>query len=161
MWLIIFDHFQIRKFIRDHSMSAKKLVGGVRRWLFLLIYSTIYADIGGWVDLKKPKTCLRNTWMVPNQGSASKQKDWTLVIHKCYGSKNLNILQHNWTNTTIHLRRNVINVNRKHLKRIGVKTLHPFDVLFIDSMGSFNNYVDQILPNFDHLLPSRGQQRTF
>ena len=24
---------------------------------FLLIYSTIYADVGGWVGLKKPKTC--------------------------------------------------------------------------------------------------------
>ena len=41
-------------------------MGGVRKWHFLLIYSTIYADIGGWVGLKKQKTCWRNTWMVPN-----------------------------------------------------------------------------------------------
>ena len=27
----------------------------VRKWQVLLIYSTIYADIGGWVGLKKPK----------------------------------------------------------------------------------------------------------
>ena len=34
---------------RDHSSitSAKKWVGGVRKWQFLLIYSTIYADVGG------------------------------------------------------------------------------------------------------------------
>jgi hypothetical protein len=31
-------------------------VGGVRKWQFFLIYSTIYAVVGGWVDLKKPKT---------------------------------------------------------------------------------------------------------
>ena len=44
---------------RDHSSitSAKRWVGGVRKWHFLLIYSTIYADVGGWVGLKKPKTC--------------------------------------------------------------------------------------------------------
>ena len=29
-------------------MSAKRWVGGVRKWHFLLIYSTIYADVGGW-----------------------------------------------------------------------------------------------------------------
>ena len=35
---------------RDHSsiMSAKRWVGGVRKWQFLQIYSTIYADVGGW-----------------------------------------------------------------------------------------------------------------
>jgi hypothetical protein len=45
--------------IRDRSSitSAKRWVGGVRKWQFLLIYSTIYADVGGWVGLKKPKTC--------------------------------------------------------------------------------------------------------
>ena len=34
----------------DHSniTSAKRLVGGVRKWQFLLIYSTFYTDIGGW-----------------------------------------------------------------------------------------------------------------
>ena len=46
-------------------MSAKKWVGGVRKWQFLLIYSTIYADVGRWVGLKKPKTCWRNTGMAP------------------------------------------------------------------------------------------------
>jgi hypothetical protein len=44
--------------VRDHSSitSAKRWVGGVRIWQFLLIYSTIYADVGGWVGLKNPKT---------------------------------------------------------------------------------------------------------
>ena len=33
---------------RDHSSiaSAKRWVGGVRKWHFLLINSTIYADVG-------------------------------------------------------------------------------------------------------------------
>ena len=36
--------------LRDHSSitSAKTWVGGVRKWQFLLIYSTIFADAGGW-----------------------------------------------------------------------------------------------------------------
>ena len=36
-------------FHEDHSSitSAKRWVGGVRKWEFLLIYSTIYADEGG------------------------------------------------------------------------------------------------------------------
>ena len=48
---------------RDHSSitSAKRWLGGVRKWQFLMIYSTIYADVSGWVGLKKPKTCWRNT----------------------------------------------------------------------------------------------------
>ena len=50
--------------IRDHS---KRWVGGVRKCQSLLIYSTIHADVGGWVGLKKPKTCWRNTWMVFNK----------------------------------------------------------------------------------------------
>ena len=43
--------------LRDHSSitSAKRWVGGVRKWQFLRIYSTIYADVGGWVGLRKPK----------------------------------------------------------------------------------------------------------
>ena len=45
--------------------SAKRWVGGVKKWQVLLIYSTIYADVGGWVGIKKPKTYWRNTWMVP------------------------------------------------------------------------------------------------
>ena len=45
--------------IRSHLSitSAKRWVGWVRKWQYLLIYSTIYADVGGWVGLKKPKTC--------------------------------------------------------------------------------------------------------
>ena len=59
--------FNHHKFFRDHSSitSAKRWVGGVRKWQFLLIYLTIYADVSGWVGLKKPKTCWRNTWMIP------------------------------------------------------------------------------------------------
>ena len=51
--------------LRDHSSitSAKRWVGGVRKWQFLLIYSTINADVGGWVGgwvggSKKPKIML-------------------------------------------------------------------------------------------------------
>ena len=38
--------------IRDNSSikSAKKWVGGVRKWQFLLVYSTNYADEGGFFD---------------------------------------------------------------------------------------------------------------
>ena len=51
---ICFGHYILP---RDHSSitSAKSWVGGVIKWEFLLIYSTIYANIGGWVSLKKPK----------------------------------------------------------------------------------------------------------
>ena len=37
--------------------SAKRWVGGVRKLKFLLICSTIYADVGGWVVVEKPKIC--------------------------------------------------------------------------------------------------------
>ena len=49
--------------LRDHSsiMSAKSWEGGVRKWYFFLIYSTIYADVGRWVGLKNQKTYCRNT----------------------------------------------------------------------------------------------------
>ena len=45
------------KVLGDHSsiMSAKRWVCGVRKWQFLLIYSSIYADVAGWVGLKKAK----------------------------------------------------------------------------------------------------------
>ena len=45
--------------VRDQSSitSSKRWVSGVIKWHFLLIYSTIYADVGGWVGLKKPKIC--------------------------------------------------------------------------------------------------------
>ena len=44
--------------LRDNSStkSAKRWVGS-ENGNFRLIYSTIYADVGGWVGLKKPKTC--------------------------------------------------------------------------------------------------------
>ena len=38
-------------------LHQQNWVGGVRKWQFLLIYSTTYADVGEWVGLKKPKTC--------------------------------------------------------------------------------------------------------
>ena len=34
---------------------------------FLLIFSTIHADVGSWVGLKKAQKCRRNISMVPNQ----------------------------------------------------------------------------------------------
>ena len=37
---------------------VSKEVGGVRKWPFLLIYSTIYADVGGWFVHKKVKNML-------------------------------------------------------------------------------------------------------
>ena len=55
--------------IRDHSSitPAKKWVGGVRKWQFLMIYSTVNHQRGGRVGLKKSKTWWRNTWMPPYQ----------------------------------------------------------------------------------------------
>ena len=40
-------------------------VGGVRKWQFLMIYSTVKHQRGGWVGLKKSKTWWRNIWMPP------------------------------------------------------------------------------------------------
>ena len=47
--------------LRDHSsiMSSKRWVGGVRKWQFLMIYSTVPHQRGGWVGLKKSKTWWR------------------------------------------------------------------------------------------------------
>ena len=58
----------LKNLIRDHSSitSSKRWVGGVRKWQFLMIYSTVDHQRGGWVGLKKPKTWWRNTWMPPN-----------------------------------------------------------------------------------------------
>ena len=52
---------------RDHPSitSSKRWVDGVRKWQFLMIYSTVSHQRGGWVGLKKSKTWWRNTWMVP------------------------------------------------------------------------------------------------
>ena len=43
---------------RDHSSitSSKRWVGGVRKWQFLMIYSTVSHQRVGWVGLKKSKT---------------------------------------------------------------------------------------------------------
>ena len=45
--------------LRAHSSitSAKRWVGGVREWQFLVFYKTVFAAVGGWMGLKKPKTC--------------------------------------------------------------------------------------------------------
>ena len=53
--------------VREHSSitSSKRWVGGVRKWQFLMIYSTVDHQWGGWMGLKKPKTWWRNTWMPP------------------------------------------------------------------------------------------------
>ena len=74
---------------RDHSSitSAKRWVGGVRKCQFLLIYNTIYADVGG--GPKKPKTCRRNTWMVPT-------KLFVVSIFLLYSSTNLAQIWINW-----------------------------------------------------------------
>ena len=44
-------------------MSAKRWVGGVTKWQFLLIFTAIYAEVSWWAQ-KKPKTCWHNIWMV-------------------------------------------------------------------------------------------------
>ena len=51
----------------DHSniTSSKRWVAGVRKWQFLMIYSTVHHQRGGWVGLKKSKTWWHNTWMPP------------------------------------------------------------------------------------------------
>ena len=51
----------------DHSSitSSKRWVGGVRKWQFLTIYSTVNYQRGGWVGLKKSKTWWHNTWTAP------------------------------------------------------------------------------------------------
>ena len=43
---------------RGHSSitSSKRWVGGVRKWQFVMIYSTVNHQRGGWVGLKKSKT---------------------------------------------------------------------------------------------------------
>ena len=69
--------------VRDHSsiMSTKRWVGGVRKWQFFLIYSTIYADIGRWVGgLKKPKTYWHDKWMVPKGLEKNSTNESTGII---------------------------------------------------------------------------------
>ena len=57
------------KGVRGHSSitSSRRWVGGVKKWKFLMIYSTVNHQRVGWVGLKKSKTWWRNTWMVPNK----------------------------------------------------------------------------------------------
>ena len=58
-------------------------VGGVRKWQFLLIYSTIYADVGGWVGLKKQKkSYVTLEWSLCSQLDAATKLLWLGVIHK-------------------------------------------------------------------------------
>ena len=47
-----------QNYFRDHSSitSSKRWVGGVRKWKFLMIYSTVNHHRVGWVGLKKSKT---------------------------------------------------------------------------------------------------------
>ena len=40
----------------DQNPSLKRWVGGVRKWQFLMIYSTVNHQRDGWVGLKKSKT---------------------------------------------------------------------------------------------------------
>ena len=44
--------------VREHFSitSSKRWVCGVRKWQFLMIYSAVDHQRGGWVGLKKPKT---------------------------------------------------------------------------------------------------------
>jgi hypothetical protein len=52
---VSFFTLSFEMWLKDYSRitSAKKWVGGVRKWHFFLIYSTIYADVGEWLGLKK------------------------------------------------------------------------------------------------------------
>ena len=45
----------INSYLRDHSsiMSSMRWVGVVRKWQFLMIYSTVNHERGGWVGLKE------------------------------------------------------------------------------------------------------------
>ena len=53
-----FRKYFLKNIIKQaHQGPFKYYVG---KWQFLLIYSTIYADVSGWVGLKKPKTHLRH-----------------------------------------------------------------------------------------------------
>ena len=65
--LIEIDYLSIgilqKRFFREHSVrghssitSSKRWVGGVRKWQFLIIYSTVNYQRVGWVGLKKSKT---------------------------------------------------------------------------------------------------------
>ena len=63
---VAFDGFQLyfcevavtEDVLRDHSniTTAKRWVGGVRKWQFLMIYNTVNHQRRGWVGLKKSKT---------------------------------------------------------------------------------------------------------
>ena len=69
--------------VRDHSSitSSKRWVGGVRKWQFLMIYSTANHQRGEWVDLKKSKTWWRNTWMPPY---VSALYSFSKIFIKCF-----------------------------------------------------------------------------
>ena len=69
---------------RGHSSitSSKRWVGGVRKWQFLMIYSTVNHQRVVWVGLKKPKTWWRNTWMPPNAPMGSICNTRTTTVNK-------------------------------------------------------------------------------
>ena len=46
--------------------------------------------------------------------------------------------------------------NQAHLLKLAY-----YKFFYIILKGAFNNYLDQILPNFDHLPPLGGQSSTF
>ena len=57
--VIVYGTIQVLRQQRSGWVGSKN---GNFCWFTVL---PIYSDVGGWVGLKKPKTCLRNTWMVP------------------------------------------------------------------------------------------------
>ena len=61
---------------------------GSEKWDFLLIFSTFHADVGGWVQ-KRPKTYLRNTWMVRNSWLCVTFWPFYLWLNLLYCEKNL------------------------------------------------------------------------
>ena len=89
------QHFHLKwmPLVGDHSSitSAKRWVGGVRKWQFLLIYSTIYADVGGCrVGLKYADVILK--WSLvdlpDNQHSQSDLNLFNLIVLISWWIKN-------------------------------------------------------------------------
>ena len=80
---------RLEEFFWNKIMSAisQSDENGIFCWFTVLC---IYADVGGCVDLKKPITYWRNTWMVPNSMSVIKvgtfflkcswRTHWTLLF---------------------------------------------------------------------------------
>ena len=47
--------FSINKVTKKYILIVPDVTRGAKKLQFLLIYSTIYADVGGWVGLKNTK----------------------------------------------------------------------------------------------------------